>query len=437
MTRKIFIGVFALGVLVLIIAGLIFFGLQYAQTIEENRDALRAEARYVEAGMAGEGEAYLDRLRGACESRVTWIAADGSLLYDSEAPDGPGPADAPEIRAALADGEGSDIRDAEPGVSTMYCAVRLADGSVLRLSRPVELFEYAFASVSPVLWVLLLVLLISAAVAFAVSRSIVQPINSLNLDAPDPAGAFPELQPLVRRIREQGETIRAEAESRETMRKEFSANVSHELKTPLTSISGFAELMRDGLVPPEHIPEFSADIYRESRRLIALVDDIMRLSKLDEATGFPEPEPVELDAMAEEVVQALRPLADKRDISMSIGGTPARTVGVRQVLYEMMYNLVENAVKYNVDAGSVTVETGTRDSHAYFAVSDTGIGIPESEQERVFERFYRVDKSHSKTIGGTGLGLSIVKHGAAYHDAAIRLESTPGKGTRVTVTFSR
>ena len=287
------------------------------------------------------------------------------------------------------------------------------------------------------LWVLVLVVLVSAAMAFSVARRVVKPINSMNLEDPDPAGAYPEIQPLIRRIHEQQNTIRTESENREALRKEFSANVSHELKTPLTSISGFAELMRDGLVPPEHIPEFSGDIYRESQRLIALVDDIMRLSRLDEAQGFPEPETVSLDAMAEEVVRRLQPLADKRDIHIRQAGTPAETVGVRPILHEMLFNLVDNAVKYNTDGGRVTVETGIRDGRPYFSVKDTGIGIPESEQERVFERFYRVDKSHSKTVGGTGLGLSIVKHGATYHHAAVKLESKVGEGTRVTVSFPR
>ena len=269
------------------------------------------------------------------------------------------------------------------------------------------------------------------------ARRVVKPINSLNLEDPDPAGAYPEIEPLIRRIHEQQNTIREEAESREAMRKEFSANVSHELKTPLTSISGFAELMRDGMVPPEHIPEFSGDIYRESQRLIALVDDIMRLSRLDEAEGFPEAETVALDTLAEEVCQSLQPIADKRGIEIRQAGTPVEIVGVKQVLHEMLFNLVDNAVKYNVDGGKVSVETGIRDSRPYFTVSDTGIGIPESEQERVFERFYRVDKSHSKTIGGTGLGLSIVKHGASYHHAIVRLESKVGEGTKVTVSFPK
>ena len=442
MTRKIFVGVFMMGLLVLLICGLIFFGLQYAQTIDENQDALRGEACFAAVGLETGGVDYLKKLElpdGEQLVRVTWIQEDGSVLYDSDYPEhSVNQLDRPEVRDALANGEGTSIREsASAGGSAMYFAVRCPDGTILRLSRPVSVAAYAFSSVSPVLWVLVLVVLISAAMAFSVARRVVKPINSMNLEDPDPAGAYPEIQPLIRRIHEQQNTIRTESENREALRKEFSANVSHELKTPLTSISGFAELMRDGLVPPEHIPEFSGDIYRESQRLIALVDDIMRLSRLDEAQGFPEPEAVSLDAMAEEVVQSLQPLADKRGIHIQQAGTPAETVGVRPILHEMLFNLVDNAVKYNTDGGRVTVETGIRDGRPYFSVKDTGIGIPESEQERVFERFYRVDKSHSKTVGGTGLGLSIVKHGATYHQAAVKLESKVGEGTRVTVSFPR
>ncbi|MBR5345163.1 MAG: two-component sensor histidine kinase [Clostridia bacterium] len=441
MTKKIFVGVLTMGLLVLVICALVFFGLQYAQTIDENQEALRGEAYYAVAGLEMGGVDYLKKLElpDGSPVRITWIQADGSVLYDSDYPEqSANQLENPEVREALQKVEGTSIRDsASSGDSTMYFAIRCPDGTVLRLSRPVSVAAYAFSSVSPVLWVLVLVLLISSAMAFSVARRVVKPINSLNLEDPDPAGAYPEIEPLIRRIHEQQNTIREEAESREAMRKEFSANVSHELKTPLTSISGFAELMRDGMVPPEHIPEFSGDIYRESQRLIALVDDIMRLSRLDEAEGFPEAETVALDTLAEEVCQSLQPIADKRGIEIRQAGTPVETIGVKQVLHEMLFNLVDNAVKYNVDGGKVTVETGIRDSRPYFAVSDTGIGIPESEQERVFERFYRVDKSHSKTIGGTGLGLSIVKHGASYHHATVRLESKVGEGTKVTVSFPK
>ena len=212
--------------------------------------------------------------------------------------------------------------------------------------------------------------------------------------------------------------------------------MSHELKTPLTSISGFAELMRDGLVPEDKIREFSGDIYRESRRMITLVDDIMRLSKLDEEKGFPDEEDIDLYDVAADVLESLEPQAKKRNITLTLTGSHAEIRGVLPVVQEMLYNLADNAIKYNRDGGTVTLSVKEENGKASVSVADSGIGIAREEQERVFERFYRVDKSHSKKIGGTGLGLSIVKHGAQMHGAKVLLESEPGKGTTVTVVFS-
>ena len=226
-----------------------------------------------------------------------------------------------------------------------------------------------------------------------------------------------------------------EREQRERLRREFSANVSHELKTPLTSISGFAELMKEGLVPPEKIPEFSGDIYMESRRLIGLVDDIIQLSRLDENSTQFERAPVDLFGLSEQAMASLRPVADKQTVSLSLQGEHAEINGVEQLLKEMIYNLLDNAVKYNVPGGSVTLRVNKVGPRTVLSVSDTGIGIPYADQPRVFERFYRVDKSHSKEVGGTGLGLSIVRHAAQYHNARLDLKSQPGKGTTITVTF--
>ena len=226
-----------------------------------------------------------------------------------------------------------------------------------------------------------------------------------------------------------------EREQRERLRREFSANVSHELKTPLTSISGFAELMKEGLVPPEKIPEFSGDIYKESRRLIGLVDDIIQLSRLDENSTQFERAPVDLYELSEQAMASLRPVADRQSVSLSLQGEHAEIDGVEQLLKEMIYNLLDNAIKYNVPGGSVTLSIRKTGPRTVLSVSDTGIGIPFADQPRVFERFYRVDKSHSKEVGGTGLGLSIVRHAAQYHNARLDLKSQPGKGTTITVTF--
>ena len=226
-----------------------------------------------------------------------------------------------------------------------------------------------------------------------------------------------------------------EREQREALRREFSANVSHELKTPLTSISGFAELLANGMVPPERVGEFAGDIYKESQRLMALVDDIIELSRLEEETAAPETERVDLYALAEETLASLRPAAERRDVTLTLRGGEAVVQGVRTALQELVYNLCDNAVKYNRPGGSVTVTAEKRGGETVLSVADTGIGIPYEHQNRVFERFYRVDKSHSRQLGGTGLGLSIVKHAAAMHKARLELWSEPDAGTKITVHF--
>ena len=435
MRKKIFVYAFLLGASVLLICAVLFFTLQYSQALEETYDALRGEAVYAASGLKTSGRAYLEDLESI--NRVTWIAADGSVLYDSEFSDlASNQSGYPEVEAAFEKGEGQGIRDSvSAGVSTMYYAFLCEDGTVLRLSRPLSAVRYAFRAVSPVLLVFLLVLIVSGIIAFKAAKQILKPVNDLDLDDPNPAVAYPELSPLITRIREQKEAIRDEFGRREALRKEFTANVSHELKTPLTSISGFAELMRDGLVPEEKTREFAGDIYRESQRMITLVDDIMRLSKLDEEKGFPEPEPIDLFNMAAEVCASLEPQADRRGISLTLEGVHAEVYGVSPVVQEMFYNLVDNAIKYNRDKGSVLIKVNTEGKKSVISVSDTGIGIDKEEQERVFERFYRVDKSRSKKIGGTGLGLSIVKHGAQLHGAELTLNSEPGKGTTVTIAF--
>ena len=226
-----------------------------------------------------------------------------------------------------------------------------------------------------------------------------------------------------------------ESYNSEHMRREFSANVSHELKTPLTSISGYAELMQSGMVKPEDVQVFSGRIYKEARRLIDLVEDIMKLSQLDEqASSFPV-ENIDLYEMAEDICDRLASVARKKDVTMAIDGERLSISGVRQIIDEMMFNLCDNAIKYNVPGGSVTISLRRKNGLVILSVSDTGIGIAKIHHDRIFERFYRVDKSHSRQTGGTGLGLSIVKHGAQYHNASIKLKSKPGKGTKISIYF--
>ena len=436
MTRKIFLNAFLLGASVLMICAVMFFVVEYEQKLKETYEALKEEAQYAACGLELGGLDYLEGLENI--NRVTWIAGNGSVLYDSEFRSlDVNQGSYPEVHAAFQTGEGQVERWSDSsGESTLYYAFLCPDGTVLRLSRPLSAVRYAFLTVAPVLWVFLLVLLISGVVAFRIAQLILKPVNELNLDAPEPESTYAELEPLVRRIQEQRLTILRDSAERENLRKEFFANVSHELKTPLTSISGFAELMRDGLVPGEKVPEFAGDIYQESQRLISLVDDILRLSRLDEERGFPEPVSVDLYATAAEIVGSLLPYARNRSVKLSLEGGSTLALGIPRVIYEVTANLVDNAIKYNREGGSVTVRVWTEAGRPALRVTDTGIGIPQEAQSRVFERFYRVDKSHSKQIGGTGLGLSIVKHGAQVLGAQVELESQPGVGTAVTVRFA-
>lgn len=228
-----------------------------------------------------------------------------------------------------------------------------------------------------------------------------------------------------------------ESVKREQLRREFTSNVSHELKTPLTSISGFAEMMMQGGTSENTVVDFSTTIYKASQRLITLVSDIMKISELDEGAVFPEREEVDLYKLSKEIITRLTPVAEKRNITLNLVGDSACVLGAENILDEMIYNLCDNAIKYNKENGTVDVIVNTASDKVNLTVKDTGIGIPVSEQNRVFERFYRVDKSHSNQVGGTGLGLAIVKHGATYHDAQISLESTLGKGTSITISFNK
>ena len=221
------------------------------------------------------------------------------------------------------------------------------------------------------------------------------------------------------------------------MRKEFSANVSHELKTPLTSISGYAEIMKNGMVRPADIPKFSERIYKEARRLITLVEDIIKLSKLDEDSIEAEKSEVDLFELCREIVSRLAPQASNKKVQLVVTGEPVLYLGIRQIIDEMIYNLCENAIKYNIEGGKVSVWAGNTLEGPKVIVTDTGIGIPKEHQERIFERFYRVDKSHSKETGGTGLGLSIVKHGALLHGAKVSVDSSKGQGTKMEIKFPR
>ena len=548
MTGKILRISYLVAISALLASALLFFGVMYRDYEDGAFARLRAEAAAISQGLGAVGSDYFDSF--APDDRVTWIAANGTVLYDSTAPAQllESHADREEIDQALQTGEAQTSRYSKTLLQrTFYYAKLLEDGTVLRVScTQNSLPAMILMLLTPFLWVATLVLILCGVLSYRLARQITKPLNAINPDNPAPLPSYPELTPLFDKLREQNRTIGkqmnelqlrqreftaitenmregfllvdckmhvlssnhsalevlggrelkpgcllydaecrqeifdavdtalsgshaellltidetswqvlanpvvasgqvagsvvlfmdvTEREQRERLRREFSANVSHELKTPLTSISGFAELMKEGLVPPEKIPEFSGDIYKESLRLIGLVNDIIQLSRLDENSTQFQRAPVDLYDLCAQSLERLSPVAARQSVTLALTGEHAEIIGVEQLLKEMIYNLLDNAIKYNVSGGSVTASVRKSAGRTILSVADTGIGIPYAHQPRVFERFYRVDKSHSKEVGGTGLGLSIVRHAAQYHGARLELKSQPGKGTTITVTF--
>lgn len=548
MTKKIFQSILLVAGCVLLASLLIIMGFlyDYFGGVEENqlRDELSLAAAAVEDG----GTDYLSQLT-ADRYRLTWIAADGSVLYDTktDAESLENHASRAEVSQALATGTGESTRYSSTLMEkTMYYAQRLDDGTVLRISiSRATVGMIAVGMIQPLLIVLIVALILSGLLARRLSRRIVDPLNSLDLEHPLDNDAYEELSPLLKRIHRQHveiqtqlrelrektdeftqitgsmreglvlldehgsilsinaaaqalfgtdaqcvgrdfltiersheisaaiqaaaadghSEVRAERAGRvyqfdisritsdgkflgtvilafditeqefaERNRREFTANVSHELKTPLQGIIGSAELIENGMVKSEDLPRFVGHIHAEAARLVTLIDDIIRLSQLDEGDAMPT-EPVDLLAVSQEAAENLHDAAAARNVTVSVQGEPTVIPGVRRLLYEIVYNLCDNAIKYNRDGGRVDVTVAADAGGSSITVADTGIGIALEHQGRVFERFYRVDKSHSKASGGTGLGLSIVKHAVQYHHGRIELESTPGTGTTIRVVF--
>ena len=437
MVKIIFRNTLIMGILVLLICALLFLGLQYRRTINEAYDELKLVSTYLEDRSVEQADTLYKEVLGK-ELRVTTTDADGNVLFDSEyGTELKNQKDCKEIAEAIEKGEGRSSRKSESsGQLTVYYAEKKDDGTVLRVSQPVSSLYDAFVAVSPVLWVVVLVLVISGILAFKMSNQIVTPINELNLDEGSD-NAYPELKPLLDKIQEQKFTIQEEASAREVMRQEFSVNISRELKAPVTAMASAAEALLSEETSEEEKTAAVSNIDKEAHHLSALIDDIDQLTRLDEKSVEFAKETVDLHALSEEVVKDLRETAEKNYVSMEIKGKPVLIQGTRKLLYEMIYNLTDNAIKYNYPGGKVTLETVEDASSVRYSVADTGIGIPKEAQARVFERFYRVDKSLSGDKGGTGLGLSIVKHGAAYHNAEVEMESEEGKGTKITLVFPK
>ena len=549
MTAKLFRTSMAVAVSVMVLSIALFMGMLYQYFSDQMMTELESETWLVSRGVELDGMDYLNGLHTT--SRVTWVAADGTVLYDNEADASTmeNHADREEIREALTSETGTAQRFSSTlSEQTLYVTQRLSDGTVIRLASAQKTVGLLLISmIQPILIILVLSLLLSAVLASRLSKGLIKPILSLDLEHPEDCETYDELTPLLSRLKRQNDTIQqqmnllkqrqtefaaltdnmsegfllldrqghvlshnsgalrllgveepegevnvlvlnreepfrqavdealsgkrsqqmlhlngryckllanpvladgkpagavlvlldvTEQEQRDELRREFTANVSHELKTPLTSISGIAEIMQSGMVKPEDIQSFAGDIYQEAQRLIALVEDIIRLSRLDEGAESLEREPVNLLSIAQDVARRLDSAAQKAGVTLKVMGLSAEVRGIPSVLDEMVYNLCDNAIKYNRPGGTVNVTVApAAGGSAEVTVEDTGIGIPVEDQSRVFERFYRVDKSHSKEIGGTGLGLSIVKHGASLHGAQIHMDSQVGRGTSVQLLF--
>jgi len=502
----------------------------------------------VERGYELYGEDYIKSLD--FENRITWIDNDGVVLYDNkyDAASLENHKERKEVKDALENGSGSSQRYSDTvAQKIVYYALKMSNGSVIRVSSSqYTVVALLLAMIHPMLFVMIIVVIISIILAVMLSRKIVKPINEMDLDSPDIDANYPEILPLIKKIRRQnrlidnqmkelqkneeefrtitsnmqegfiiidgktdvlsynsgalkllekdkavigesvymldrseafrqavgdslngnhsekvlerdgrayqilanpvfeGENVRGavilimditEKEHREALRREFTSNVSHELKTPLTSIFGISEIMMNGIVKPEDIPKFSRDIHDETGRMITLVTDIIKLSRLDENASFGNMEPIDICSCAKSVIGRLKEMAEDNCVTVELDGRSTIIEGVPSIVDEIVHNLIENAIKYNKTGGKVNLFVGTVNGRSVLRVSDTGIGIAKENLTRVFERFYRVDKSHSKKIGGTGLGLSIVKHGAAYLGAEIKADSELGKGTTIEVIF--
>lgn len=444
MSRRIFNAIWIVTLSVFLASLAIILGVLYNYFSSVQQNQLRLETRLAARGVELNGTDYLTGFRED-DYRITWITADGVVLFDNEADTAvmENHLEREEIRLALSTGFGESARYSDTlSEKQLYTAQRLPDGSVLRLSATqATVWRLLLGLALPVVAVIAAALALSFVLASRLSKRIVEPINDMELD--DPAqyigrSDYAEIEPLLQRLDHQQAQIKrdqAELEKTSLIRQEFTANVSHELKTPLHVISGYAELLESGMARDGDIKPFAGKIRAESQRMAKLVEDIIDLTKLDSGGIGMQWEQTNLRQIAENAADSLAAEADAADVTVTVEGGPAPMSGIRQYLYSIVYNLCDNAIKYSPPGGRVTVRTDTLPDGVRLTVSDTGIGIPPEHQDRVFERFYRVDKSHSKEVGGTGLGLSIVKHAARLHRASIRLQSTPGEGSIFTVTF--
>ena len=436
MKRKVFLrlAILALVVEVISVAVCAFI---YLNTIRASVKGSLAQCAELLAGFSSE-EDYIERLQQNTPEgiRITLIGQSGDVLFDSmESAIGDNHLNRPEVVSALEDGSGYAVRTSEAnGLDMHYYALRLDGGMILRVSMFASGINSFIGDALPLMLALSLVVVVIALImAKILTDRLVEPIEKLSSNPDATEMPYPELRPFA----EQMEKDRYVQQHMEMLRREFTANVSHELKTPLTGISGYAEMIETGIAKPEDVQDFAGKIRKEALRLLGLVGDIIRLSELDSAEKEEDAEQVDILELAEENVERLNPIADSMGVSVTVDGEPCYVTGSRKRLDELVFNLIDNAVRYNKADGSVAVSVKNTEANIIFAVSDTGIGIPSEARDRVFERFYRVDKSRSKRDGGTGLGLAIVKRVAMLYGAEIRLESEENVGTTVSVRFPK
>lgn len=394
-------------------------------------------------------------LVGSSEVRITWIAKDGTVLYDNDADESKmeNHKNRPEIQNAFKTGVGESVRKSDTmNMKAFNYAVLLEDGTVLRVSTLARSIFSVFIMSSPIVsLIVLFIVVVCVILSHLLTKQLLRPIDKMaeNLGNTTYDCEYPELIPFTNRIREQHSDILAAAKSRQ----DFTANVSHELKTPLTAISGYAELISlnvdmqkmhadntdiqatGGMLGDENVKSFADKIRKNADRLVSLINDIIRLSELDATDGHDDFSQVDLYEVAQERIEILRVTADKADVKIELHGEKTMVISNRSMLIELIDNLCQNAIRYNVPCGRVEVEIGKKGNKALLTVTDTGIGIPPEEQSRIFERFYRVDKSRSRETGGTGLGLAIVKHIVEIHDGQINLTSEVGRGTTIEVVL--
>lgn len=442
LTFRIFLSTFFVGTLIYFLCALIFISNIYGYFERKIFSELETQAVFLEQYIADSKLTDLKKFN-SIKNRITLIHNDGTVYFDNmvDASRLENHSLREEFVAAKENGAAKVSRYSSTMTDkTLYFAKSLQNGDVLRISCDQHSVAVLVLGMSQTLLIMLvLAVIISGIAAVWTSRRITNPLNQINLEKPESCAVYEELKPFTKRIAEEN----YEKTQREELRKQFTANVSHELKTPLTSISGFAEILKNGGTDEKTTKDFAGTIYEESQRMISLVNDIIKLSKLDEKSISLEKEPIELLGLSKEIAKILSASAKAKNIKLDVHGDSGKIMGVQPVIYEMIYNLIDNAIKYNVQNGTVEVtvkEENPEKGHTFgnktvISVRDTGIGIPKNEQDRVFERFYRIDKSRSKELGGTGLGLSIVKHAAKFHDATINLSSKEGEGSTFTITF--